>query len=124
MCTDLANLSCDMKPRTWWAAGLFVVYVSAQVAVSSLMLAGPRPSRFGWQMYAGIRTLDAYTVVLDDASTKPVDLGAFFGNPRADVSIDPAMMAPYICRRHADARSVLVREVMTGHTQEFTCAGR
>jgi len=109
-------------PRAWWAAGLFAAFVSAQLAIPTLMLAGPRPSRFGWQMYAGFRALDVYTAVRHDGSTAPIDLRAFFGNLRADAYIAPAMFVPHVCGRHSDARAVRVRHVMSGDTEEYTCS--
>jgi hypothetical protein len=107
--------------RRFWHISVFLTYLIVQVGVPAILLTGPRPSRFGWQMFAGVRSLDVYSVVRHDASTVPISREAFFGNPRAEMEIDVPRLVLRICERRTDAIAVRVKNAMTGHIQDHPC---
>lgn len=108
--------SCNRGP-----AFLFLTYLIVQIGVPTFMLAGPRPSRFGWQMFAGIRSLDTFSVVRHDASSDRIDLRTYFGNPRSDTEVDVPTFASRICSQQGDAIAVRVTNAMRGDTRDYPC---
>jgi hypothetical protein len=111
----------NRRDRRFWPISVFLTYLIVQIGVPAVSLTGPRPSRFGWQMFAGVRSLDVYSVVRQDASAHPIGRQAFFGNPRADMEIDVPSLVLRICSRRKDATAVRVRNAMTGHIQDHPC---
>jgi hypothetical protein len=88
------------------AMGLALLFLTVQVGVATVLLSQPRPARFGWQMYSGIREALAYGVVRSDGSVEWVQRADYFGNFRIDLDdiVEPA--AAMICARRPDATAV------------------
>ena len=117
---DQTEVPAGRRDAGFWRVGA-VLYVIAQIAVPAMMLTGPRPSRFGWQMFAGLRSLDTYSVVRRDTSTEPIQLSSFFGNPRLDTEIDVPAFVLRICARRPDATAVRFKNALSGQTRDYIC---
>lgn len=74
-------------------AAFVVVFLVWQLAVPTLALLGPRPERFGWQMYSAFPPLpEAWTVDASGGET-PVDVKLHFGQLRAEIDFAAALRA-------------------------------
>ncbi len=85
-------------------AGAFVAYLVMQLAVPVRMLFEPRPARFGWQMYSGVREWPRFSVVLQDTTVR-VDVSRFIVRSRGDYV--PADLSAHLCARVVGATAVL-----------------
>lgn len=99
----------------------FIVYVVVQIGLPALQLTGPRPSRFGWHMFAGLGTLEAYEVAGADGSIQRIDHTAYFGNWRSDLVVPAPLVAAHICAHRLDAVGVRITDLRTAHTRELPC---
>jgi hypothetical protein len=78
-----------------------VVGVFVQVIVPLIQLRQPRPARFGWQMYAGIREPFALTGVAADGSTRPIEIDNYLAFHRGDIAIS-RILPPVVCDREQE----------------------
>ncbi len=96
-------------------AALSLVFLSLQVAVPTALLFGPRPARFGWQMFSAHTTAPVFAVEHADGSRALVDVDDYFAFRRGD--LDPAVfdrLPAHLCR--IDATVVTVYERRPGET--------
>jgi hypothetical protein len=80
-------------------ATLCLAFLTLQVGVPAVRLLGPRPARFGWQMFAAHTTAPAFAVEHADGSRALVDVDDYFAFRRGD--LDPAVfdrLPPHLCR--------------------------
>jgi hypothetical protein len=79
--------------RTLAIAAFLAIFLLWQVAVPMAALLGPRPQRFGWQMYSTFPDLPkAWTVDAAGAETQ-VDVKQYFAQLRAEVDFAAALRA-------------------------------
>ena len=84
-------------------------YLTLQVVVPAVLLLGPRPARFGWQMFAAHTVAPAFAVEHADGRRALVDVDDFFAFRRGD--LDPAAfdrLPAHLCR--VDPSIVIVYE--------------
>jgi len=75
------------------------VYLTLQIVVPAVLLLGPRPARFGWQMFAAHTVAPAFAVEYADGHRALVDVDDFFAFRRGD--LDPAVfdrLPAHFCR--------------------------
>jgi hypothetical protein len=70
--------------------GLFLLW---QLAVPTIALFGPRPERFGWQMYSSFPDLPKAWVVDASGVETPVEVKQFFAQLRAEIDFAAALRA-------------------------------
>jgi hypothetical protein len=95
----------EVAPPTPWtrrdaiSAALGVAFLVVQLAVPTALLFGPRPQRFGWQMFSaapGTPTLVGRRV---DGSRETLSLEPYFAFLRGDIGPSYAELLPgHICR--------------------------
>lgn len=79
--------------RLTLVAAFLAVFLVWQLAMPTAALFGPRPERFGWQMYSAFPPLpQAWTVDASGAET-PVDVKRFFAQLRAEIDFAAALRA-------------------------------
>ena len=100
---------------------LAAFFMAAQIGVATYQLSKPRPARFGWQMYSGIREALAYGVVSGDGSVEWVQRADYFGNFRIDLDdiVEPA--AELMCSRRPDATAVRAN-YLGGAQRDVACS--
>ena len=103
------------------AMSLALLFMGVQVGFATYQLSKPRPARFGWQMYSGIREALAYGVVRSDGSVDWVQRADYFGNFRIDLDdiVEPA--ATLICARRPDASAVRAK-YLGGAQRDVACS--
>lgn len=79
-----------MRPILRW---LVIAFVIVQVAVPVAALAGPRPGRFGWQMFTTYAPVPRVWIETSDGSLSDVDLEALLVHPRPETDLTPALAA-------------------------------
>ena len=87
-------------------------YLVVQVVVPAVQLLGPRPARFGWQMFAAHTIAPAFIVENADGRHARVDVDDFFAFRRGD--LDPAVfdrLPPHLCRLDPQITVVYERRV-------------
>ena len=94
-----------LLPRKRTAACFFVAFLTIQIAVPVYKLFGPRPSRFGWQMYAGAKAPTTVSMIREDGSEKTVEISFFLGNYRSDLDLIDAL-PPFLCARDPRIKKV------------------
>lgn len=80
-------------------AVLSLAFLTLQVAVPTVLLFGPRPARFGWQMFSAHTTAPAFAVEHADGSRALVDVDDYFAFRRGD--LDPVVfdrLPVHLCR--------------------------
>jgi hypothetical protein len=80
-----------MPIRRLATATFVVLFLAWQVAVPVLGLFGPRPGRFGWQMYASFPAPPRAWLVRANGSEDLVDLGSLFAVERAEIDYARAL---------------------------------
>ncbi len=102
-------------PRTAVAvrrALLGAAYLTVQIVVPAALLLGPRPARFGWQMFAAHTVAPAFAVEHADGRRALVDVDDFFAFRRGD--LDPAVfdhLPAHLCRLDPSITTVYERRV-------------
>jgi hypothetical protein len=77
--------------RTIVVAALLAIFLVWQVAMPTAALFGPRPQRFGWQMYSTFPDLPkAWTIDAAGVET-PVEVKQYFAQLRAEVDFAAAL---------------------------------
>jgi hypothetical protein len=103
-------------PATIARAALCLGFLTLQVVVPTVLLFGPRPARFGWQMFAAHTTAPAFATAHADGRRTLVDVDDYFAFRRGD--LDPAVfdrLPAHICR--LDPSVVTVYERCTAEAQ-------
>lgn len=95
-------------------------FLAIQIAIPAAALSLPRPARFSWQMYAGVRTKAEFTIVRDDGSEHEAELSDYLGNPRLDIDVTDSLPA-YICENEPDVAFVRVDEPLSDATTDYRC---
>ncbi|MFW6039764.1 MAG: hypothetical protein ACOC9N_01660 [Gemmatimonadota bacterium] len=98
----------EPPPRPSVRSLLFLVVLGAQLLVPFLQFMGPRPARFGWQMFAGARPVPVFVVERADGTADTVDLSDHLANHRPEMEL-ATELPPGLCRRVAGAERVRVR---------------
>ncbi len=97
-----------------------VVFLIIQIGLPFILLWSPRPVRWGWQMYSTITEVPSVTLVLNDDTTQPVDLGQHIGYIRAEMQLTERLPA-YLCRMYPQAQAVQYQATASSPMQEFVC---
>jgi hypothetical protein len=83
-----------MSPRVTGALRWIVLAaIVAQLAIPALALTGPRPTRFGWQMFTTMAPAPSVWTEEADGSLRPVDLDALLVHGRPETDLTPALVA-------------------------------
>jgi hypothetical protein len=92
-------------------AALFVAaYLAVQVGVPTARLFAPRPSRFGWQMFAAAPQAPFVVATRVDGRRDTLDVDAYFAFQRGDLNRSAYdKLWPHICRVAPTIESVSVR---------------
>lgn len=96
-------------PRFWplfWAT----LFVLSQVLVPALLLLGPRPVRFGWQMYSAAYGPPTITLLLRTGDERQLPLGAFIVRARSDIRIDDAAVVA-LCPVYPEAVAIRYQQL-------------
>jgi hypothetical protein len=107
-------------PKTTLAGVFFCAFLAGQVVVPLLQLWSPRPARFAWHMFAGIRQPLQYDLVLSDGSVVPVHLQDHLGNFRSDLDTMERLPA-HLCARYPQAVAVRFRVLTETAFRSFAC---
>ena len=99
---------------------LIVVFLAIQIAIPAAALSLPRPARFSWQMYAGVRTKADFTIVRNDGSEHEIELSDYLGNPRLDIDVTASLPA-FICLNEPDVALVRIDELLSDKVTEHRC---
>ena len=59
----------DLQLRDWVVVAFILLWLAVQIGVPLWQLTKPRPTRFGWQMYADIKYPPQITAVRSDGSS-------------------------------------------------------
>jgi len=84
--TSTARASNRWTPRTAAAAAFALLFLALQVGVPLVRLFGPRPARFGWQMYAATTPLPTLVGVRADGGRDTLAVGDYFAFLRSDLA--------------------------------------
>jgi len=84
--TSTARASKRWTPRTVAAAAFALLFLALQVGVPLVRLLGPRPARFGWQMYAATTPLPTLVGVRADGGRDTLPVGDYFAFLRSDLA--------------------------------------
>lgn len=79
--------------RQMLAATFVGVFLGWQLAVPTAALFGPRPERFGWQMYSAFPDLPKAWVIDAQGVETPVEVKQFFAQLRAEIDFAAALRA-------------------------------
>jgi energy-converting hydrogenase Eha subunit A len=95
--------------RRRWLRWLVIAAVIVQLALPLAALAGPRPSRFGWQMFTAMAPIPVVWTEFADGDLSAVDLDTLLIHPRSEADLRPALVAA-LCTDD-DVRAVLVETI-------------
>lgn len=91
--TPSSPRSAGWDRRTLVVAALLTIFLIWQVAMPTAALFGPRPQRFGWQMYSTFPDLPkAWTIDATGVETS-VEVKQYFAQLRAEVDFAAALRA-------------------------------
>lgn len=96
------------------------VVASAMILIPIAALDDPRPSFFGWHMYAANRSSPQIEVTLDDGSLESRDLGNVAARIRPEIDYGEAVAA-FLCEREPSIRSVRVNSDEPQFDVEYQC---
>ncbi|HEX3220062.1 MAG TPA: hypothetical protein VHU77_08585 [Candidatus Limnocylindria bacterium] len=113
-----APASAGALRRGWLVPALIAAFLVVQLLVPTIALFGPRPARFGWQMYSALPDVPRAFVVEADGSEHEIDLQHLFAVQRAEIDY-VAVLRTGVC----DATSATaIRLVLAdGESQEVSC---
>ena len=76
----------------------------------SLLLFGPRPARFGWQMFASHSVAPVIVAIRADGSRRAPRVDDYFAFRRGDIAPDSLARLPaHVCRVEPGIERVLVQ---------------
>jgi hypothetical protein len=107
-------------PKTALAGLFFCCFLAAQLIVPTLQLKAPRPARFAWQMFGGVRQPLQYELLLRDGTLLPVNLADHIGNFRSDIET-AEKLPPFLCAKYSHATAVRFRFPAETATRSFPC---
>lgn len=105
-----------MRPPTilrW----LIVAFLALQLTLPILALAGPRPTRFGWQMFTAYAPAPSVSVERTDGSVEPVELSELLAHPRPEADLHSTIVDA-LCDRGG---VVAVRLADAGGSRRVAC---
>jgi hypothetical protein len=91
--------------------------IAIQVVVAVVMLLGPRPSPFGWQMYSAAPPRPEGFAIQGD-EPEPIDVESWLTHARVEVDYAAVLRANGCVRTGADAIRI---EFPDGSVEEVTC---
>jgi len=80
----------------WWVAAALAAFLAVQVVVPTFGLLGPRPARFGWQMYSIADAAPRAWAEARDGSLTSLDLTGRLAVLRADTR-DASAIGTALC---------------------------
>ncbi len=92
-------------------------FLAVQVAVPAWQLSQPRPARFGWQMYSGIKPQPRMFTITEDGGQREVDLRRHVGYQRIDLDY-VAFLPPHLCQTIPGVQAVRVQIGEKSETRE------
>lgn len=98
----------------------FVLFLAVQLTVPALALSEPRPARWGWQMYSGVRTQSTFTIVRENGEHDDVALSDYLGYPRSEIELAERLPA-HICEVEPDAVAVRTTAAFDDTVTETPC---
>lgn len=111
-----------LDPRRLKLRGATVaVGLALMVLVPITALDDPRPSQFGWHMYAANVHAPKIKVTLDSGATEEHALDDYAAKVRPEPDYTEAA-AEFICTKDADVKSVRFTRDSPALDQEFSCA--
>jgi hypothetical protein len=84
-------------PRGVLSACLMPAFLAVQIAVPLVRLWAPRPVRFGWQMFAGIRSAPRFATITTDSLVAELTRADILGHPRADMDLADDRIHAHLC---------------------------
>jgi hypothetical protein len=108
-----------LTPRTALAAAFIAIFLALQVAVPAIALFGPRPARFGWQMYSALPPVPKAWTVAADGSEKPVDLATLFAAQRAEIDYE-SVLREGLCDA-TGANAIRIQATEDAPIEEIAC---
>lgn len=99
----------------------FVLFLSVQLTIATAALFEPRPARWGWQMYSGVKTRAAFTIVRANGDREDVVLTDYLGQPRGDIDLI-GRLPGYICKVEPDAVTIEINPPGDEAMTEVRCA--
>jgi len=84
-------MAAKLSPRARIIGLLAVAFLAFQVAIPTIALFGPRPSRFGWHMYSALPPVPQAWIVRSDGSEQAVEVTSYFVVPRAELDYASAL---------------------------------
>lgn len=116
-----SELLIQWNVRQKLTAIFFVSYLVLQIGLPIYRFFAPRPSSFGWQMFAGIRTYpDFYLISTNGESVLVEQPFEYFGNPRADLDIVD-VLPKYLCETNPQVETVLIVDRNTNSRVRYSC---
>jgi len=86
-----------------------IVFLFLQIAIPVYQLVAPKPSRFGWHMFAALPERPVLTLVFADGTETEIDdLNQFFGYPRGDIRM-MEVLPDYLCETREKLTSIKIK---------------
>jgi hypothetical protein len=82
-----------------------VLFLLIQIGVPLVRLRAPRPARFGWQMFSASPQRIRFSLLMQDGTTQPANLGKYVAQSRGEVNLEEALPR-HLCRMVSDVVSV------------------
>ena len=114
--------SSSWSARDRLVAAVVLIYLVLQVGVPTAMLFGPRPQRFGWQMFTNVPVLP--TLVLHHAGGRPDTVGVdrYFARRRPELTPGELDRLPlHVCRVTDDVTLVELRVSRDSTPRRYPC---
>lgn len=111
-------MTVEVAKRRGAAIG-FLLLLAIMIGLPVWNFSKPRPTRFGWQMYSGVRPVPQFWLVFPNNQPQEVPLREILAHPRNDQSEYEAAIAAELLRRHPDAVRVRVEWDEKTPTREF-----
>jgi hypothetical protein len=90
------------KARRIWPLFWLGLFVLSQVLVPAILLAGPRPVRFGWQMYAAMGEPPTITLLLREGGERLLPIESYIVRTRFDMQLSDEAVAA-LCAAYPEA---------------------
>jgi hypothetical protein len=103
---DTTPASRAPSARQKLVALFFAAFLLVQLAVPAYMLTQPRPARFGWQMYSGVRIAGVYLVEDATGRLDTVRVADYVARSRIEVDHRGALPA-FLCQAVEGAAAVV-----------------
>ncbi|HEY1012253.1 MAG TPA: hypothetical protein VGE07_06060 [Herpetosiphonaceae bacterium] len=100
--------------------GLCAAFLAVQALVPLAKLIGPRPARWGWQMYSMATMAPDFFAVSADGAEQPLDVRPYVASLRADMDWAKAL-PPHLCRQLPQLAAVRFRYADSRPGGEHRC---